>query len=177
MLHFLFLLTFVTMLQKQTTTQVSKTHSTLDRAGILVSILCAIHCFSVPIILTGGFFGSLGFVTNPQVEFLVLGTSFVLACLSLIPNFLKRHRNPFPILMVIAGFSLILLNHDHGSLSWKVLVSVVGGLLIGLSHFLNLKITARALLLPLVFMLFSPFISLVLEHAQLQHKILFLITS
>ena len=80
-------------------------HARLDRVGIWFSMICAVHCMIMPIVL----------VLNPVLylirwsrtaDVIVLGLAAGIGLTSCCLGF-RHHRNPSPLLLVLAG---VLMN-------------------------------------------------------------------
>lgn len=116
----------------------------LDFLGFSASVLCALHCAALPLLLTAGAFSGMAWLENEWVEMFFIGSAIVFASWSLLKAFFK-HQNILPLLMVIVGFSFILWNHfghhegevhTHGD-AGAALLAVLGGLLIAAAHYVN----------------------------------------
>lgn len=109
----------------------------LDRVGATASLLCAIHCVSLPILFA--LIPALGvaWLDNVWVDrsFLVAALSFAL---SAHPAGYLKHRKCLPMLLASVGLTGIVLAislwEGHPAHHYAV---AVGGLLVASSHFLN----------------------------------------
>ncbi|RZK24994.1 MAG: MerC domain-containing protein [Flavobacterium sp.] len=116
----------------------TKCHDSSDKAGILTSLICAAHCGIMPIISV--FVPVLGFGVF-QNGFVEAGM-FVLSLLFGIHSFKKSTSLVgirTPIMIMLAGFTLIVLGHTCLYLFEAILVPL-GGLLIAAAHFYKLRI-------------------------------------
>ena len=116
------------------------THRTLDRAGMIVSVLCAIHCAITPILLgllpLSGF---VGILASSKYEGTFLTAAVVLGIGSLAWGF-RIHRLVAPSLLLVAGIVLIFVGHrvlGHGH-RLEVFVVVAGALAMAAAHGVNL---------------------------------------
>ena len=107
-----------------------------DLAGFLTSLLCAIHCSAVPVLISLGVLSSSTWLHNHAIDWVVIGTGVFIAFYSLLGDFFKRHRNVTPLLLAGAGFTFLILGmiEHHG---WMLLLSVSGGLLVASAHLVN----------------------------------------
>ena len=107
-----------------------------DAAGFFTSLLCAIHCSAIPVMVSLGLVGSSSWLHNHMFDWVVIGTGVVIATYSLLGDYLKVHRNIMPLMMAVLGFafSIIGMIEHHG---WMLVFSVVGGLLVASSHIVN----------------------------------------
>ena len=114
-------------------------HSKLDHIGMTASTLCAIHCAIVPLILTFLPLAGFGFLTNPLFEWGMIALAILLGVSSIFLSYFRTHRRALPLLLLLAGFALIIAGHVylHG---WpEAIIVPAGGLTIALAHFLNYK--------------------------------------
>jgi hypothetical protein len=111
-----------------------------DAAGFFTSLLCAVHCSAVPILISFGLLSAGTWLHNHMIDWVVIGLGFVFASYSLVGDFKRRHRNPLPLIMALAGFGMLLLGmvEHHG---WMLVFSVLGGLSVASSHLLNFRLT------------------------------------
>ncbi len=117
--------------------------SRLDHAGMTASILCAIHCAIVPLLLTVLPLAGLGFLANPLIEWSMIILALCIGIFAIGRSYLRSHRRLLPPILLIAGFSVIIAGHAfvHG---WREAVVVpAGGLLIAIAHFFNYRYSAR----------------------------------
>jgi hypothetical protein len=112
----------------------------LDAAGFSASLLCAIHCAFVPVLVTLSFFEGLYFLADPTIERVVLAMSFFLALASLLPSYLKHHHRLSPILIFVLGAFLIILGRLDLSSLWEIVFTSVGATCIAVAHLVNWKL-------------------------------------
>lgn len=107
-----------------------------DSAGFFASLLCAIHCSAIPLLISFGLLGSSSWLHNHFFDWLIIGFGIVVAGYSIVGDYFKKHRKLFPLIMAIIGFSFLLIGmiEHHG---WMLIFSVLGGLLVASSHVLN----------------------------------------
>lgn len=105
--------------------------------GLSASILCAIHCVSMPFILSASALGTIQFITNPFIEMTLILVS-ILFGFSIIRKGFLRHQNKSVVFLFIASsiFLIIfgIIIHDHNSP-----ISAIGGIGIALSFLFNWK--------------------------------------
>lgn len=110
-----------------------------DFFGFMASLACALHCASVPLLLTFGALGGLAWLEHPMVEGAFIVLSLLLASWSLINGYFNQHRNVSALLTVVLGFVLIIASRfTEGSA--EVILTVFGGLTIALAHYINWKL-------------------------------------
>ncbi len=114
--------------------------SNLDFWGMTASLLCAIHCLSLPILLTFTSLGIFTFLENPWFEFMMFSIALCIASTSLLTDYFKYHRNFVPLKWALLGFLLIGIGFVWVSEFWEPFFSGIGGLLVAISHVLNWRI-------------------------------------
>ena len=118
-----------------------KASSRLDHIGITASTLCAIHCAIVPVLFTSLPLLGLGFLANTWVEWGMIILALMIGTYSIGLSYLRTHRRPLPLILLITGFSIIISGHIFISGWAEAVVVPVGGLLIAAAHFVNYKCT------------------------------------
>ncbi len=114
----------------------------LDLVGMVASLLCAIHCAALPVLLGATALGGIHFLADPLIEHLVLYFSLGIAFLSLLYSYWSHHGRELPIIMAAIGFVLIVGVHiiyDGHEGSYFLLA--LGGLLVASAHLINFKWT------------------------------------
>lgn len=106
----------------------------LDFIGFSASVLCAIHCISLPLLLSVGALSGLAWLENEIIELLLIVVSFVIASWSLGQSYIKQHRKFDAIFIVLIGFGLIILAH---TITHNHVLMMLGGLIIAIAHFQN----------------------------------------
>lgn len=120
--------------------------STGDRVGVVGSVLCALHCALLPLLIAS--LPSLGLAGFSLVDldqaFTVFATLLGVTTLSV--GF-RRHRAFRAWMVLVPGLALVWLgsftplhNHSVG----HVVVMVVGGLAIAAAHLVNLRLSHGA---------------------------------
>jgi len=115
-------------------------NSTLDLIALTSSLICGIHCATIPIILTSTTFGSIHFLANPIIEKAFIGLGFVLVLASLWPSYYKVHGIRSPLRFAILGFLFIGLGRLQLTETWEIANTIIGALLVSLAHYHNWKI-------------------------------------
>ena len=114
----------------------------IDKIGISASILCAIHCFLTPVLITVAPLVGLGFLFNESVENIIIVSAFSLALFSLSWCYATKHRNLIPLyIFLFAGILVVLSRVDQTSLSWpEPVLMTFAGLTLAASHYMNVKL-------------------------------------
>ncbi len=107
-----------------------------DFLGFMASMICAVHCAVVPVLLTLGTLGSLAWLEHPLVEMTFILISLVLAAWSLVTGYFRHHGNLTALAVVLVGFMLIIASRFVEG-SGEVLLTVFGGLTIAAAHLIN----------------------------------------
>jgi hypothetical protein len=110
-----------------------------DSAGFFTSMLCAIHCSFIPVMVSLGMLSTSTWLHNHMVDWVVIGLGIVIATYSLWGDYIKSHKNYVPVLMAGFGFLFLLIGmiEHHG---WMLIFSVSGGLLVAASHIVNQRL-------------------------------------
>ena len=91
-----------------------------DSAGFFTSMLCAIHCSAVPLLISTGLLSSSTWLHNHAIDWVVILTGIFIASYALVGDFIKKHRNYTPVLLGGVGFTFLLIGM-MSSVSWEVL--------------------------------------------------------
>jgi len=118
------------------------THRYLDKMGIGVSILCAVHCAILPLIITMLPLLGLEVFANPLLESAIITISLIIGITSLSSAFVQ-HRNRLPLALMVTGFVSIFTGRYliGENLEWLFLTS--GGLTVAISHYINWQLIKR----------------------------------
>lgn len=122
----------------------SRLHFLIDRFGATGSLVCAIHCALMPLLLAA--IPSLGLAAW-------LGDSFergfvmfvtLMGALSLVWGY-RRHRKFRALGLLVVGLAtlwagLLYMPWHHGSATWHAVVMTFGGTLVGAAHLVNLRL-------------------------------------
>lgn len=88
----------------------------LDQLGMTASTLCALHCLLVPLLLTALPFAGLAFLVQPWIDIVTIAAGLLIGGVSLGISYTRHHRRILPLLLLIAGFTVIgavHLMHAH----------------------------------------------------------------
>ena len=116
-----------------------------DRVGIAGSLLCAIHCALMPLILSVLPALGVGLLSSVDLDqaFVIFATLLGIATLS---TGFRRHRAHHAWAILVPGLAMVWAGsfttlHDH-SIGHALMMSA-GGLLIAAAHFTNLRLSHR----------------------------------
>ena len=109
-----------------------------DSAGFFTSLLCALHCSAVPVLISFGLIGSGSWLHNHTFDWVIIALGIVIASYSLVGDYFRKHRNIIPIAIAASGFIFLFIGmvEHHG---WMLIFSVLGGLMVAYSHLLNFR--------------------------------------
>lgn len=123
------------------TTQVVEARGWLDRFGFGVSFLCALHCAAMPLLL--GAFPTLGTTLfgDERVEWFLFGAVIALGVGSLLPSYLKRHRDVRPLVLFGVGVTLLLASRVFATEGSAVegIGASTAALMVAAAHLWNLR--------------------------------------
>ena len=111
----------------------------LDLLGMIASLVCAIHCAALPLLIGMTTVGSVHILADPLIEHIVLYFSLSIAFLSLIYSYINHHGRTLPIFMAGLGFILIIGVHLLFETQYFILAG--GGLLVAAAHLINYQWT------------------------------------
>ncbi|MBK6802931.1 MerC domain-containing protein [Novosphingobium sp.] len=109
----------------------------LDRVGVLLSGLCALHCVAGLLLVAGlGLGGEV--LLAPEVHRIGLGLAIVVGAITLVIG-VTRHGDARPLQMGAAGIALmsVALMVGHGAA--EALFTIAGVALLGWAHIRNLR--------------------------------------
>lgn len=109
----------------------------LDAIGFSASLLCAIHCLAMPVLLSILPLTGTQLLDDPLIEYGFIVLSLALACSSLIRSYLKYHQDPFPLQLLSAGFLFIIGGRFLGHEVAEGILTATGGISIALAHYIN----------------------------------------
>lgn len=112
-----------------------------DFAGFIASMLCAIHCSILPVLLSFGFLSGWQWMRGEAVEWVLISFSLVIACWSLLKGYRHHHKNSALILVVI-GFGLFAIGLQMEGMVERTMTSI-GGLTIAISHIVNWRLSLQ----------------------------------
>lgn len=118
-------------------------NNTLDIIALTSSLICAIHCAAIPIVLSFSSLSSLHFLENPFIEWFFIGLGVLFVFLSLWPSYKKNHHHVKPLLFAAMGFLFIAIGRFEFTELWEVSNTVIGALLVSAAHYFNWNILRK----------------------------------
>lgn len=119
----------------------------LDFLGFSASIACALHCAAIPLVLTLSSISNLGFLENPLLEGGILLLGAIIALLSLLPGYYKKHHKIGPLILIGAGFMIILGGKLQDQALLEGIFTAIGAALLAAAHYSNWKLSKKAVIL------------------------------
>ena len=115
----------------------------LDFLGFTASLLCAIHCAALPLILALTATTGSSFIENEAIEIGVIALSIIIAGAAVFKGYFK-HKQTKPIYYIIFGFVFLIAGHAFHSLAIEVIFISIGAILIASAHVTNWKLSNKA---------------------------------
>lgn len=117
----------------------------LDKAGMIVSFGCAIHCILMPIVLP--VLPMLGFFLGHDSNFHIYLSALIalIAVLAIVPNTIRTKRK-LPLILASVGVCGIIITgllEKHFEFIWITVATIMASSLIIYAHYLNHKRTCR----------------------------------
>ena len=111
--------------------------SRLDRIGLTLSALCAVHCVGTLVLVAGlGFSGS--FLLNPAIHRVGLGLAMLVAGVAIGMGALK-HRRPAPFVIAMMGLTFMGGAMAAPRESEEAVLTIIGVALVACAHVLNVR--------------------------------------
>ncbi len=132
----IYLLTFVPLFKK------GSYKLNWDALGVFASLLCAIHCALLPVVLTSLPILGVNIIHNAYFEWGMIVLAFLIGCYSLCHGFTRHHRNLIPVMLFFAGFLFLVLKQFlHAHELWLLFIAVP---LIISAHYYNYRLCHRS---------------------------------
>jgi hypothetical protein len=111
--------------------------STIDRAGITLSALCAVHCLAMLVLVSALGIGG-GLLAKPIIHEAGLALAMIIAAVAIGIGAL-RHRRAAPFVTAMTGLSFMggALAVPHGY--EEAVLTIIGVGLVSLGHVLNMR--------------------------------------
>jgi len=111
----------------------------LDVLGIGASLICAVHCAVLPLLMTLLPLLGLEMFKNEKLEYGLLSFTFLVGCTSLFRGYRYHHHYVKPLLLFALGFGFLLSGHFLAAAYWELLLVSTGALLVIIAHVWNLR--------------------------------------
>lgn len=114
------------------------TQQSLDKTGMWVTTLCALHCLLLPVILPVLSLIGLSFIGATLLERIILSTSIVVGLIALLAG-MRKHARFYPLTMLFAGGVIYWHKDIFGAMGEPLIILVGAGLIIA-AHWINLRL-------------------------------------
>jgi hypothetical protein len=112
-----------------------------DAAGIATSILCAIHCALLPLVLTSLPLMGLNIIHNGTFEWVMIGLAFLIGAYSLSHGYRKHHHSLKPIGLFAFGFFFLAAKQFTTYHLVFLSIAVIGMIS---AHYLNFRLCHKS---------------------------------
>ncbi|UAY51951.1 MerC domain-containing protein [Ferruginibacter albus] len=109
-----------------------------DVMGITASVLCAIHCALLPVIVTTLPVFGINIIHNTRFEWGMIALAFFVGSFALIHGYIKHHRSLMPVWVFTFGFVFLLLKQFFHAFEYWFLAPAV--ILVVSAHFYNFRL-------------------------------------
>jgi hypothetical protein len=117
-------------------TAASASSARIDLVGTCVSLVCAIHCLTVPFLVTVLPMAGVGVLLGGSLEILFIAASVVLATVSLCWGF-RRHRRWRVFVVLGAALTMIAVGRFLSSEPYELIFVFMGAMALAAGHLLN----------------------------------------
>jgi MerC mercury resistance protein len=114
----------------------SPSHARIDLLGMYVSLVCALHCLTVPLLVTVLPLAGAGVALGGSLEVLFIAASVALATGSLCWGF-RRHRRWRVLIVLGAALTMIAVGRFLASEPYELVCVVMGAAALAGGHLLN----------------------------------------
>ncbi|HEY4205600.1 MAG TPA: MerC domain-containing protein [Puia sp.] len=113
-----------------------------DVMGITASVLCAIHCAVLPLLLVSLPVLGVNIIHNVYFEYGMIGLAFLIGSGALLHGYRRHHGRPAPWLIFTGGLFLLVAKQIWHVYELRILPFAVV-LIVG-AHLLNYRLSRRA---------------------------------
>jgi hypothetical protein len=96
-----------------------------DSVGILTSLLCAIHCLLLPLLLTSLPIFGFDLIHDPIFEWSMIALAIAIGIYALSHGYKKHHHNKLPIYLFCAGAVLLILKQFYHGNTFLLIAAVI----------------------------------------------------
>jgi hypothetical protein len=111
-----------------------------DVVGFSASVICAIHCVAVPVLLMISSISGLQALHSHTIENFILAFSAAMGSISIIPGWRKHHRKTAPVFLFGCGLTMIIISRLDLALLTETVFTTAGAILIATSHWMNWRL-------------------------------------
>jgi tetrahydromethanopterin S-methyltransferase subunit C len=113
-----------------------------DTLGITTSLVCAIHCAVLPLVLTSLPLFGINIIHNNFFEVGMIALAFVIGSIALFHGYKRHHHRMLPLFVFSAGFIFLVLKELFVTYEIALLIPAVALILTG--HFFNFRFCRKA---------------------------------
>lgn len=113
-----------------------------DTLGIGTSVLCAIHCALLPILMSTLPVFGVNIIHNVIFEWGMIVLAFAVGAYSLFHGYIKHHRSLVPVLIFSIGFIFLVLKQFFTAYEIPLLLVAVAFIIS--AHFYNYRLCHRS---------------------------------
>lgn len=113
-----------------------------DGLGILTSIICAIHCALLPLILSSLPVFGVNIIHNAVFEWLMILMAYIIGSYSLYHGYMKHHRRMLPVVLFTIGCIFLALKQFVSAQSHVLLALAVVPIIT--AHYMNYRLCHRS---------------------------------
>ena len=117
-------------------TAASASSTRIDLVGACVSLVCAVHCLTIPLLVTVLPLAGAGVLLGGSLEILFIVASVVLAIVSLCWGF-RRHRRWRVFVVLGAALTMIAVGRFLASETHELVFVFMGAMVLAAGHLLN----------------------------------------
>lgn len=111
----------------------------LDRLGIALTSLCALHCILLPVLLPVLPLLGVSIFADDSFERAFLIGTLALGAVALFSGFHRYHRKLYPFYSLALG-GVIYWHKDALGETWEPLVITIGAILVMAAHWMNIRL-------------------------------------
>ncbi len=110
----------------------------IEKIGVLLSIVCAVHCLTLPIFIFFAPYLASSFAFSSNLEWILVISSFVLAAFILVLDY-RKHQQPLPLYFLGVGIIIKVLDMVLSNQSYAWLFGILLGAVISIAYWVNYK--------------------------------------
>jgi tetrahydromethanopterin S-methyltransferase subunit C len=113
-----------------------------DALGVATSVICAIHCAALPLVLTSLPLFGINIIHNNFFEAGMITLAFAIGSFALYHGYKRHHHRVLPLLIFSVGFIFLVLKEIFISSETLLLIPAVVFILT--AHFFNYRFCRKA---------------------------------
>jgi uncharacterized membrane protein YfhO len=111
-----------------------------DGLGIVTSVLCAIHCGLLPLLIPALPLFGINIIHNATFEWGMIAIAFLVGIYSLYHGFKKHHHSFQPLIIFLIGFVFLIAKQFS---AYEFVLLAIAVLLIIIAHVNNYRLCAK----------------------------------